>query len=474
MNTVLFICILVFFGCIYLAIGKLTSGGAKSKEEYFLSGRRLNFFSLTMTLLATQIGGGALIGAAEEAYLRGWIGILYSLGLFFGFLLLAFGFASKLKNLQLCTVAEIFEKKYKSPFLRKFASILSIISLFFILVASGLAVRKFLISLGLDHTSLYLAFWAVVILYTVMGGLKAVVYTDVIQTIFFLVAVLLSFFVSLGSLPDLASFKSSTLFISEQSVPWTAWVLMPLLFVLTAQDMGQRCFAARSSRTVSMATTCSAFILLLFSLIPVYFGILARNLQLIVPEGGSVLLVAVEATTSPTILTLFACAVLMAIISTADSLLCSISSNLAFDFPKLASGDPEKSVLFSQVLTFFVGMLAVIFSFLFENVVPVMVGAYEMYICALFVPIFMALLVKNPSRNAAFCSILFGGVGFIFFRFFEAPFPKELFSLLLSFSGFLVGSFSEEINLHVFSLKKFNNLFTSSKRKSSLKIKVIK
>ncbi|MFT5319734.1 MAG: SSS family solute:Na+ symporter, partial [Chlamydiales bacterium] len=357
MNTVLFICILVSLACIYLIIGKLTSGGEQNNEEYFLGGRSLGFFSLTMTLLATQIGGGALVGASEEAYQRGWVGILYSCGLCLGLLLLACGFGASLRKLNLSTMAEIFEVKYKSRSLRKIASLLSVLSLFFILVASGLAVRKFLVSLGLDHFSLYLGFWSVVILYTVMGGLKAVVYTDIVQTLFFIVCLVGTFFCSLGSVSDFSSLLNPLTVSSEQSIPWTSWLLMPLLFVLTAQDMGQRCFSARSPKTVSLATATSAVIVLLFSLIPVYFGILGQHLGLSIVPGGSILLATVEATTSSTVLTFFACAVLMAIISTADSLLCSISSNLAFDFSQV-----EKRT--SQIITFAVGMLAVGFSYL--------------------------------------------------------------------------------------------------------------
>lgn len=432
MNTILFVCILATLACIYLFIGKLTAEGEQNNEEYFLGGRKLGFFSLTMTLLATQIGGGALIGASEEAFQRGWVGILYSCGLCLGLLLLACGFGAELRKLNLSTMAEIFEVKYQSRTLRKVASLLSVLSLFFILVASGLAVRKFLISLGLDQTSLYLGFWCVVILYTVMGGLKAVVYTDIVQTLFFIGCLIGTFFCSLASVSDFSSLLHPPALTSGQSIPWTSWLLMPLLFVLTAQDMGQRCFSARSPKTVSIATATAAIIVLLFSLIPVYFGILGKELGLTVAPGGSVLLTAVEASTSSTVLTFFACAVLMAIISTADSLLCSISSNLAFDFTKFE----QKT---SQGITFLVGMLAVGFSYAFENVVPVMVGAYEAYLSVLFVPITMAVIVKNPNRHSATLSMLLGAIGFAFFQVYETNLPKELINLGLSYGGYFIG-----------------------------------
>ena len=67
------------------------------------------------------------------------------------------------------------------------------LSLFFILVSQGIAAKKFFITLGLENPFFFIIFWSVLILYTVMGGFKAVVYTDVLQAGFILVVIAITF-----------------------------------------------------------------------------------------------------------------------------------------------------------------------------------------------------------------------------------------------------------------------------------------
>ncbi|NGX53954.1 MAG: Sodium/pantothenate symporter, partial [Chlamydiae bacterium] len=139
MNIPLFIFLLSSLGVAFIWLGKKASGQVKSQEDYFLGGRSLGLFPLAMTLLATQLGGGVLMGGAEEAYRSGWMVICYPLGAVLGLLLLGLGFGAKLRRLNITTIAEIFEKIDGSKRLRKAASSLSFISLFMILVGQGIS-----------------------------------------------------------------------------------------------------------------------------------------------------------------------------------------------------------------------------------------------------------------------------------------------------------------------------------------------
>ena len=69
MNIPLFIGLIAFLGGASFWLGKKGLGKSKSSDDFFLMGRKLGLFGLMMTLLATQIGGGALLGASEEAHI---------------------------------------------------------------------------------------------------------------------------------------------------------------------------------------------------------------------------------------------------------------------------------------------------------------------------------------------------------------------------------------------------------------------
>lgn len=298
------------------------------------------------------------------------------------------------------------------------------------MIGQAIAARKFFLSLGFSGHLLFIGFWLVLVLYTVMGGLKAVVSTDILQTLFIFTAFAIALFASFTAEPSAAT---ATQIISSEPLPWLTWLLMPLLFMLIEQDTGQRCFAAKNPRTVTVAAFVSGCVLLLISVVPIYFGRQAALMGLEIPEGSSVLITAVRAMTNPTVATFVICAILMAIVSTADSLLCSISSNIACDFPKL-----KKSVYASQAITFIVGMTILGLSFLFDNVVAMLMFSYELAVSILFVPVTMAIWMKGPNRRSAAVAMVLGTISFAVWKVWPPPFPKELLTLAFAFSGFVV------------------------------------
>lgn len=430
MNVKLFFILLLGLGAASIWLGRRASSGQKTNEDYFLMGRKLGPFALIMTLLATQIGGGALMGASEEAYTQGWGVLFYPIGMVIGLLVLGFGYGAKMRRLNLTTVPEIFETIYRSPRLRQIAALLSIASLYFILIGQAIAARKFFLSLGFEGNLLFIGFWLVLILYTVMGGLKAVVSTDIMQTLFILTAFGIAVFATfVGTTPT----SEAIPFTPSASPPWFSWLMLPLLFMLIEQDMGQRCFAAKKPATVTFAAITAGIALLIVSLVPIYFGRAAAAMGIEIPEGASVLITAVRELTNPTVATFVICAILMAVVSTADSLLCSISSNIACDFPRL-----RQSVFASQAITAAVGISTLGLSFLFDNVVTMLMFSYELAVSVLFVPVTMAVWTKNPGKRSAAAAIALGLVCSALCKMWTPPFPKELLTLACSFGGFFV------------------------------------
>ncbi len=433
LNMPLFISVLIGFALLCIWIGKRSAEKTESCEDYFLGKRSLGVFALTLTLLATQLGGGALLGASDEAYCHGWSVIFYPLGMCLGLVILGLGYGAKMRKLNLNTTAELFERVYGSVFLRRIAGLLSVATLFFILIGQGIAVQKFFNALGFDGMYVFYGFWLVVILYTVLGGLKAVVNTDIVQVIFVMAIFAAVFFVAKSAPVE----KMALMPMESGKIPYFAWLLMPLFFMLIEQDIGQRCFAAKKPRVVSISCLLAAGALMACSLFAIYFGVLGRDLGIATDGGKSIIFLTVAATTSPVFTTLFACAFLMVILSTADSLLCAISSNLAFDFPLIKKKNPKARVRMSQLITFIVGVSAMVISTYFQDVLPVLIQSYELSVCTLFVPITMAIFSKKLTVEAAFTSMAMGAIGFITFRIWEVPFPKELISIGMSYAGFM-------------------------------------
>jgi SSS family solute:Na+ symporter len=428
MNATLFIALMAVLGVANLWIGHRAAKATKTEDDFYLGGRGLGLFPLILTILATQLGGGTMLGAAEEAYHRGWIVMLYPLGTSIGLFAIAMGFGARLRKMNLCTISELFEKVYGSRPLRQFSSLISIVSLFIILVAQSVAARKFFGSLGFEGEWPYLCFWGILITYTVLGGLRAVVNTDILQATFIIGAFAIAFAVADMTLPEPAALVP----FDSAGVPWVGWLFMPLLFMFIEQDMGQRFFAAKTPQMVTIGAAVAGGVMFLCTSVPIYFGVQAASLGIEIPEGNSVFLSAINATTSGTVTTIVTVAILMAIISTADTLLCSISSNVSYDFPFLRSRD----VKWAQGITLGIGMLSLGASYLVSNVVPVLIFSYELSVSAIFVPVLFAVLAKNPRKEQAFGAVIAGTLSFFVFRFYPLGIPREVVTIALSFAGY--------------------------------------
>jgi len=446
MNMVFFLSLFGLLGVVYLILGTFASRNIKTTTDYFLAGRDLGFLPVTFTLVATQLGGGLLLGTSAEAYNVGYYGILYTLSMSLGFILLGLGFASKLQSLNVSTTAELFETRYGSPLLKKLASLLSILTLCGILIAQIVAARKLILGLGIGSETILILFWIGVIVYTMVGGLKAVVITDTFQVGFILLIFTGIFLYAISGNPESffsfsAIAKNQQLF-SAADVSFSGLIgvaLMPALFSLIEQDLAQRFFAARTKRIAALSALSASGFLVIFSLVPIYFGMQAKLTGLAVE--GSPLMPFIGLVAGEFVMALAACAIIAAITSTADSLLCAISSNISQDFGGLFVGVKNKLKL-SKIITLLTGISAIVASYLVpQNIIGVLIGSYELSVCCLLVPLLFSYFRKNLRKGAAIGSILLGLAGFVLFRFYPVPFPRELATLALSLLGYAGGHF---------------------------------
>ncbi len=425
MNFLLFLSLLFLFQLFFALLSKRMARRQKDGEDYFLARRSVSFFPLMMTFFATQVGGGAILGVAEEAYRFGTIAFFYPLGIALGLIILGLGVGRRIASLQLNTVAQLFEELFGSPLFRKFASLLSMISLLMILVGQLIASSKFLVSLGLTSQWPFILFWLLVIYYTARGGLSAVIFTDALHALvfFFSLSFSLLFVNQAGELPSMQ--------VEFGEASWVGWFLMPLAFMLIEQDVGQRCFAARSGRTVSSAALSAGLMTLLLCIVPLYFGMMAKSLNLDVPKGGSVLMSAVTALTNPWICAVVGYAVMAAIISTATSLINAISSNLAQDFPLFQTQD----ISLLRWITASIATFAIALSYGFGNVLTLLTQSCELSVSCMLVPILTALYTTRRGYLDGALPFLLGFLGFFLFRAWPPPIPRELATLLLSATG---------------------------------------
>jgi solute:Na+ symporter, SSS family len=436
MNSIESIIFLAITVVAYLAVAAWASRGVSSKDSYLLGDRQFGVGSITLTLIATQVGAGMIFGTAAESYNKGFLGIAYVLGMVLGLIILGLGVGARLRSLNISTAAELFETKYDSPGLRKIAAVISILTMGGILAAQIVASRQLFATLFTISPIWLALFWLTIIAYTTFGGLKAIIATDILQVIMIVVVftAVLFYIIPLGEFtPTLSSGPGSQGPVFSDG--FFAALIAPVLFSMIEQDLAQRCFAAKTKRVATISSLLAALFLLAFALVPVSLGMYAKANGIVFSPGESPLVLLFQAKLPAFGLTIVACALLAAICSTADSLLGAASTNLIADF---LPTDGKFSLSVARMLTMLLGIVALIVAFNFDDVIKIIIKSYEISIAALFVPMILAMYVKKPSRRGAKLSIGFGITSFMALNAVGAP-SATMIALLISAVGFLLG-----------------------------------
>ena len=172
-------------------------------------------------------------------------------------------------------------------------------------------------------------------------------------------------------------------------------------------------------------------------------GMQAKCVGIEIPDVTNPLLVFLQAMVPTGIFALAFCAIIAAIISTADALMNGVSANITQDF-KLADYMKQSNTLhISKATTLIVGMLALGASYhVNQNVIDILIQSYELSVSCLLVHLLFCYFKKDVSTETDYASMLAGFIAFIVFRIYPLPFPRELIALALSCIGYVMVSYA--------------------------------
>ena len=409
----------------------------------------MSFISIIFALIALELGGSMMLGTCEEAYSSGIYGLLYVMGISIGFLLLGLGFASKMKAMNVESTLDLFEIKYKSPLIRTSASMLSIITVCGLLIGQITAARSLIHALGMRSDFVFIAVFACVVLYAILGGLHAAGITYQAQLIYTVVIFGGIFaFCVFKEPPSFFSqiFLTQEIFLSQNTLSFSTVfisLVMPALYYITDQEFAKPLFNITNKTTAAASALCASIFMLLFSLVPIYFGIKAKMLNLTIAEGMSPLIPVLRVLTNDVVVILAVCGMAAALIAMIDYYLWSISLSISHEM-RLAFKTVPESALFDKIMVFLVGIIAMAGTFCTSSsAIQILLYSYELYDCCLIVPILMSYFQSDLKKGSAIGAILAGLTSFIIFNIFPMPFSGQVASFALSFIGFYVGGWIE-------------------------------
>jgi len=269
----------------------------KSSADYFLAGRHVGWFVIGASLFASNIGSEHLVGLAGAGADSGVAMAHYELHawclLVLGWVLVPFYSRSAV-----FTMPEFLERRY-SPAARWFLSLVSLVAYIFTKVSVALFAG------GIVFKTLFPAdllpwmsnFWLGAILvvvftgiYTVLGGLKAVVYTDAMQTVVLIVGSTVVTIIGLhklggwGQLKEVCGSEMFNLWkpINDPSFPWFGMLfaapIVGMWYWCTDQYIVQRTLAAPDEKTARRATIFASYLKLTPVLLFIIPGMIAYAL----------------------------------------------------------------------------------------------------------------------------------------------------------------------------------------------------
>ncbi|MCP3659019.1 MAG: hypothetical protein GY830_01350 [Bacteroidetes bacterium] len=179
-----------FFLLTTLIVGLYASRNIKDIKEYTLGNKKFSPSILTLTLLATYIGGGATIGTVGEIYRYGIIIIIAYLGKIIRHLIFAKFISPHIENFEDClTIGDLMHKLYG----RNIKILTGVLTLFYSLFLT--TVQIFMIGKVLNSFLNIKTHYCIIIsglllsVYSASGGIKAVTFTDVLQFIVLIIGI---------------------------------------------------------------------------------------------------------------------------------------------------------------------------------------------------------------------------------------------------------------------------------------------
>jgi SSS family solute:Na+ symporter len=231
-DTIDWIVIASYFAIIMGIVIWIIRQRQQSSTDYFLAGRNMPWFVIGASIFASNIGSEHIVGLAGQGATSGMAMAHWELHAWC-VILLAWIFVPFYYRSRVFTMPEFLEKRF-NPASRWILSIVSLVAYVFtkvsVTVYAGRIVFKVLlpeIRWEITNTIVLDAFWIGALLtvtltgiYTVLGGLRAVVYTDTIQTVILLVS---SFFITAIGLNKLGGWGQLQAICSENAKNFALW-----------------------------------------------------------------------------------------------------------------------------------------------------------------------------------------------------------------------------------------------------------
>ena len=376
--------IIITYFTVVLLIGFLFSRKNNSADDFFLAGRTLGWGAIGFSLFASNISSTTIVGLSGQAYRSGISVYNYE---WMATLVLVFGtifFIPFFIRSRITTIPEYLEKRYDS-FSRKYVSIIMIFTSIIVDISAGLYAGLLILEIFFPDLVMWQTYFIIIVLtgaYTAKGGLKAVVFTDILQSIVILIGGCIILFAVMGQFDYSWAKAVSTAPkeymsiiqpIDDRTLPWLGtFIGLPVLGFYVwcnTQTICQRMLGARDLNHARWGALLGGLLKLPILFLMIIPGLFAFTLF---PDLENSDLVFVEIVTKllpPGVIGFVLAGVIAAIMSSVDSTLNAASTLIVMDFiqPRRPELSPKRIAKLGTITTIVLMIIAAIWTPVISN-----------------------------------------------------------------------------------------------------------
>ncbi|EOC5019056.1 sodium/proline symporter PutP [Campylobacter upsaliensis] len=342
----------IAYSALMLFIGFYFYRKNKSTEDYFLGGRSLGPVVSALSAGASDMSGWLLMGLPGALYVSGFVESYIAIGLSIGAFLNWVFVAKRLRIYtsviaDSITIPDYFETRFDDDkHILRIVCAIVILVFFTFYVSSGLVggAKLFESTFGIDYTHALTTGTIIIVLYTFLGGYKAVCWTDMIQGLLMMSALIIVPLVMLSNLGGYEAAISIVQEIKPQNLSMGEGVSLLTIISALAWGLGYfgqphilvRFMSIRSTKEIPTATIVGISWMVISLIGACFIGILGiayvHKFNLTLQDPEKIFIVMSQLLFNPWIAGILLSAILAAIMSTASSQLLVSSSTLAEDF----------------------------------------------------------------------------------------------------------------------------------------------
>jgi solute:Na+ symporter, SSS family len=445
---------------IVLIIGLIARTRWKSSpESFFLADRKLGTFLLLGTMVATNFSAFTVFGTSGAGYRDGYA-FFPIMGFGTGFMALTFWVLGRKiweigRSKGVVTPSELINVLYRSPFLSLlFALVMIVFTIPYLALqpmSAGYTLEELL---GLPYIYGCILVTAIIVLYTLRGGMRAVVWTDIFQGAFMAVMLLVALgivaqhhggFITanqkvLASNPELFSRPGG---IGTYAIGiWFSYILLWFFCDPMFPQLFQRFFSARSKRSISQTMIFYPLICTVIFFLPVSVGVLGHLSfpDLAGTQSDKILPMMLTAISGDFMASLILAAGLAALMSTMDSQLLTLSSIFSRDILSLVRKQKSHTSIAGQVFVVVLSLAGLALAYKPPATILQIATQTFSGLAVLFPAVLFGLYFKRVYSMAAILSIICGEGTLLIFYVGWLPagaFLPVIWVMLVTFTVYL-------------------------------------